>query len=69
VYNVTGIFTNSNITFDLSPQNKYETEEDLTDFLYGSADFPHVYTCSKPSKTLKKQPEPFTTSTLQQTSR
>jgi DNA topoisomerase-1 len=68
VYNVTGIFTNSNITFDLSPQNKYETEEDLTDFLYGSADFPHVYTCSKPSKTLKKQPEPFTTSTLQQTS-
>ncbi len=68
VYNVTGIFTNSNITFDLSPQNKYETEDDLTDFLYGSADFQHVYTCSKPSKTLKKQPEPFTTSTLQQTS-
>ena len=68
VYNVTGIFTNSNIIFDLSPQNKYETEDDITDFLDGSADFSHVYTCSKPVKTVKKQPEPFTTSTLQQTS-
>jgi DNA topoisomerase-1 len=25
VYNVTGFFTNSNIGFDLTPQNKYET--------------------------------------------
>ena len=67
VYNVTGIFTNSNIVFDLSPQNKYETEDDVTDFLDGSAEFPHIYTCSKPVKTVKKQPEPFTTSSLQQT--
>jgi DNA topoisomerase-1 len=67
VYNVTGIFTNSNIVFDLSPQNKYETEDAITNFLDGSADFQHVYTCSKPSKILKKQPEPFTTSSLQQT--
>lgn len=66
VYNVTGIFTNSNIVFDLSPQNKYETEDTVTDFLDGSAEFPHIYTCSKPVKTVKKQPEPFTTSTLQQ---
>jgi DNA topoisomerase-1 len=67
VYNVTGFFTNSNIAFDLSPQNKYETEDDITDFLDGSADFSHIYTCSKPAKTTKKQPEPFTTSSLQQT--
>ena len=67
VYNVTGFFTNSNIAFDLSPQNKYETEDDITDFLDGSADFSHIYTCSKPVKTTKKQPEPFTTSSLQQT--
>jgi DNA topoisomerase-1 len=67
VYNVTGFFTNSNIAFDLSPQNKYETEDDITDFLDGSADFSHIYTCSKPVKTIKKQPEPFTTSSLQQT--
>ena len=66
VYNVTGIFTNSNIVFDLSPQNKYETEDTVTDFLDGSAEFPHIYTCSKPVKTVKKQPEPFTTSSLQQ---
>ena len=66
VYNVTGIFTNSNIVFDLSPQNKYETEDTITDFLDGSAEFPHIYTCSKPVKTVKKQPEPFTTSSLQQ---
>jgi len=67
VYNVTGFFTNSNIAFDLSPQNKYETEDDITDFLDGSADFSHIYTCSKPIKAVKKQPEPFTTSSLQQT--
>ena len=67
VYNVTGIFTNSNIVFDLSPQNKYETEDSITDFLDGSADFSHIYTCSKPVKSVKKQPEPFTTSSLQQT--
>ena len=68
VYNVTGFFTNSNIMFDLSPQGKYETEDDVTDFLEGSSEFPHIYTCSSPVKTFKKQPEPFTTSTLQQTS-
>jgi DNA topoisomerase-1 len=67
VYNVTGFFTNSNISFDLSPPNKYETEDDITNFLDGSADFSHIYTCSKPVKTTKKQPEPFTTSSLQQT--
>jgi len=67
VYNVTGFFTNSNIVFDLSPQGKYETEDQITDFLDGSADFSHIYTCSKPVKTVKKQPEPFTTSSLQQT--
>ena len=66
VYNVTGFFTNSNIAFDLSPSNKYETEDNITDFLDGSADFSHIYTCSKPVKTTKKQPEPFTTSSLQQ---
>ena len=67
VYNVTGIFTNSNLVFDLLPQGKYETEDSITDFLDGSADFSHIYTCSKPVKTVKKTPEPFTTSSLQQT--
>ena len=67
VYNVTGYFTNSNLAFDLTPPNKYEKEDEMTDFLDGSADFSHIYTCSQPVKVFKKQPEPFTTSTLQQT--
>jgi len=66
VYNTTGYFTNSNLAFDLSPQGKYETEEDVVDFLDESADFSHVYTCSQPVKIFKQPPEPFTTSRLQQ---
>ena len=66
VYNVTGYFTNSNLPFDLTPQGKYETEDDITDFLSGSSEFTHVYSCSSPTKVLKSQPEPFTTSRLQQ---
>jgi len=66
VYNVTGYFTNSNIAFDLTPLGKYETDDEVTDFLYGSADFSHIYTCSQPTKVFKKAPEPFTTSRLQQ---
>jgi DNA topoisomerase-1 len=66
VYNTTGYFTNSNIAFDLSPQGKHESEDQITDFLDGSADFSHIYTCSQPVKVFKKPPEPFTTSRLQQ---
>jgi DNA topoisomerase-1 len=65
VYNTTGYFTNSNIAFDLNKQ--YESEEETTDFLDGAADFSHIYTCSTPVKIFKTQPEPFTTSRLQQT--
>ena len=66
VYNTTGYFTNSNIAFDLTPQGKYESEDEITDFLDGSVDFSHIYTCSQPTKVLKKAPEPFTTSRIQQ---
>jgi len=66
VYNTIGYFTNLNIGFDLNPQGKHETEEDMTIFLDGSADFSHIYTCSNPTKIFKKPPEPFTTSRLQQ---
>jgi DNA topoisomerase-1 len=66
VYNVTGYFTNSNLAFELSPQGKYETEEDIVDFLDESADFSHIYSCSTPTKIFKQPPEPFTTSRLQQ---
>jgi DNA topoisomerase-1 len=66
VYNTTGYFTNSNIAFDLSPQGKHESEDEITDFLDGSADFSHIYTCTKPVKVFKNPPEPFTTSRIQQ---
>lgn len=66
VYNTIGYFTNLNLPFDLHPEGKYENEEDMTDFLDGSISFQHIYTCDKPVKILKKPPEPFTTSRLQQ---
>ena len=66
VYNVTGYFTNVNLPFDHSPQGKFESEDDITDFLDGCADFSHIYTCSQPAKVLKQPPEPFTTSRIQQ---
>jgi DNA topoisomerase-1 len=64
VYNTTGYFTNSNIAFELNTQ--FETDDEITDFLDGSADFSHIYNCSLPVKIFKQQPEPFTTSKLQQ---
>ena len=64
VYNTTGYFTNSNIAFDLTKQ--YESEDEMADFLDGTADFSHIYTCSQPVKVIKKAPEPFTTSRIQQ---
>jgi DNA topoisomerase-1 len=67
-YNTTGFFTNLNIPFDLTPQGKFETKDDVIEFLDGSAEFDHIYTCTKPSIVFKRCPEPFTTSRLQQTS-
>jgi len=64
VYNTTGYFTNSNLPFDLSEE--YESEDTITDFLNGSSDFQHMYTCSEPKKVFKAPPEPFTTSRIQQ---
>jgi DNA topoisomerase-1 len=66
VYNTVGYFTNSNIAFDLNKQ--FETEDSVTDFLEGSIEFRHIYTCSQPVKVTKSPPMPFTTSRLQQTS-
>lgn len=66
-YNTSGFFTNMNISFELTPQGKFETKDDIIEFLDGSAEFDHIYTCSKPVIVFKKAPEPFTTSRLQQT--
>jgi len=65
VYNTIGFFTNMNLPFELNKQ--FENEEETLDFLEVSANFSHLYTCSQPTKVTKNQPEPFTTSRLQQT--
>jgi DNA topoisomerase-1 len=65
IYNTTGYFTSNNIPFDLN--KKFESEEDMEQFLAGTASFSHMYTCSTPVKSIKRQPDPFTTSRIQQT--
>jgi DNA topoisomerase I len=64
VYNTVGYFTSQNIPFELNKQ--YTTEDEITDFLDGTADFNHTYICTKPVNIVKNPPEPFTTSRLQQ---
>jgi DNA topoisomerase I len=66
-YNTIGFFTNKNIPFELTPQGKFETKDEVIEFLDGTAEFDHIYTCSKPEIKIKKCPYPFTTSRLQQT--
>jgi len=64
VYNTTGYFTGLNIPFELNKQ--FETDKEITDFLIGSITHSHTYSCSAPNKVCKKQPEPFSTSRIQQ---
>jgi len=68
VYNTTGYFTNANIAFDLNKQ--YEMEVEMINFLEVCADSNKgnnlIYNCCSPVKVLKKSPEPFTTSKIQQ---
>ena len=66
VYNTTGYFTSANLAFEL--QTSFENDDAVTDFLDESISFSHVYTCSKPKRGTRRQPDPFTTSTLQQAS-
>jgi DNA topoisomerase-1 len=66
-YTITGFFTNHNIPFELTPQGKFEKKDDVIDFLDSSSEFDHIYSCSKPIIVFKKSPEPFTTSSIQQT--
>lgn len=64
VYNTVGYFTNKNIPFELNKQ--FTSEDEPTKFLLGTAEFAHIYNCSKPTTVVKHSPEPFTTSRLQQ---
>ena len=64
VYNTTGYFTSKTIPFVL--QKHHDSEETMEEFLVESANFDHVFTCSKPKQVTKNPPTPFTTSAIQQ---
>lgn len=64
VYNTTGIFTNMNLVFDLNTQ--FETKEDVNHFLQHCATAKFICSTSSPKKSIRKAPEPLTTSGLQQ---
>jgi DNA topoisomerase-1 len=61
-YDTTGTFMK--IGFSLHKQ--HTNPENMEKFLESSVSFKHMYSVSKPKKCEKKQPRPFTTSTLQQ---
>jgi DNA topoisomerase-1 len=64
IYNTTGYFTSKNIPFELN--KKFESDKDVQLFLKETSTFSHVYNFTGPVKSIKKQPEPFTTSRIQQ---
>jgi DNA topoisomerase-1 len=64
IYDITGYFTTQNLVFELNKQ--FESEEKVTEFLEHCKTWEFIYSLTAPKKTLKKSPEPLTTSTLQQ---
>jgi len=66
VYTTTGYFTKENIPFVLNYQ--YTTDDDIgiEQFLEESVNFKHTFKKGKQSIKTKNQPQPFTTSALQQ---
>jgi DNA topoisomerase-1 len=65
MYVITGYFTNKNIPFVLNYEESDETQMQL--FLNESLTYPHRYAECKLRNKISAPPEPFTTSTLQQT--
>jgi len=64
IYNTSGYFTNMNLLFDLNKQ--FETKGDVLDFLEHCKTATYFCTTSNPKKSIRKAPEPLTTSALQQ---
>jgi len=64
VYNITGLFTNLNLTFELNKQ--FTNSDEVRDFLEKSKCWDFLCSTTSPKKVIKKAPEPLTTSSLQQ---
>lgn len=64
VFNTSGYFTSLNLLFELNKQ--FDNEITIREFLEQSKSWDFVYSLTSPKKTIKKAPEPLTTSTLQQ---
>lgn len=64
-YHTTGYFTPLCIPFDLNVHHTVGTDE-MTDFLFESAEFGHILQCEPVKKTLKAPPQPLNTSRIQQ---
>lgn len=63
-YNTTGYFTNLNLLFELNKE--FKTVDECRDFLEQCKTWNFVCNITAPKKTIKKAPEPLTTSSLQQ---
>ena len=64
VFNTTGYFTNLNLLFELNKQ--FDDQDSVKIFLTNCKNWDFIYSVSNPKKTIKKSPEPLTTSSLQQ---
>jgi len=64
VYNTSGYFTSLNLLFELNKQ--FDNEIIVRDFLEQCKSWDFIYSLTTAKKTIKKSPEPLTTSTLQQ---
>ena len=63
-FKVHGYFSNKNIKYELD--NEFTNKEDVLSFLETESNSKHYYKREEPKKVYKKQPEPLTTSRLQQ---
>ena len=64
LYDTTGYFTNLNLKFDLNKQ--FSMKEDVQQFLEHCKTAKYSCSTSNPKKSIRKAPEPLTTSLLQQ---
>ena len=64
LYQTTGTFTKKKLAFQLN--HKHKSGEEMESFLEDSVDFKHRYSTTEPKTIYKKQPQPFTTSVIQQ---